>query len=71
MIYLRRSSPDLVRPYHCPFVPFTPIIGMIICLGLMYQLGAQVFMQLWWYFLIGVLVYALYGQFHSKLKDTV
>jgi hypothetical protein len=27
----------------------------------------HVFMQLWWYFLIGIVVYLVYGQFNSKL----
>lgn len=67
VLYLRYTAPELKRPYRCPWVPFIPIAGMLICMGLMYQLGGQVFMQLWWYFVIGIVVYAAYGQFNSKL----
>jgi APA family basic amino acid/polyamine antiporter len=44
-----------------------PVAGMLICCFLMYTLGAHVFRQLWLYFLVGIVVYFVYGQFHSKL----
>jgi len=69
VLYLRYKEPNLTRPYHCPLVPWIPIIGILMCCYLMYGLGTHVFIQLKWYFLGGVLVYLGYGQFHSKLKN--
>lgn len=67
VLYLRRTSPDLERPYKCPAVPVVPVVGMLMCSYLMYGLGVHVFIQLQWYFILGVLVYLLYGKSHSKL----
>jgi APA family basic amino acid/polyamine antiporter len=67
VLFLRYSAPKLERPYRCPWVPVVPLAGIAMCLYLMYGLGAHVFIQLKWYFVVGILVYLLYGQFHSKL----
>jgi APA family basic amino acid/polyamine antiporter len=71
VLYLRHSAPKLERPYRCPWVPVIPVAGIAMCLYLMYGLGLHIVEQLWWYFVIGVLVYLLYGQFHSKLAKDV
>ncbi len=71
VLYLRYTAPELNRPYRCPLVPVIPALGILICAGLMYSLGAQVFVQLSWYFIGGVLVYLVYGQFNSKLRSRV
>ena len=70
VLYLRKTAPDLNRPYRCPLVPIIPVAGIIICSGLMYSLGVHVFIQLWIYFAIGVAVYLVYGQFNSKLRKS-
>lgn len=67
VLYLRYREPQLARPYKCPAVPFIPLAGIGLCLYLMYGLGVHVFVQLWWFFLAGAIVYLSYGQFHSKI----
>jgi basic amino acid/polyamine antiporter, APA family len=78
VIYLRRTEPQLERPFRVPFYPFTPILGIVLCaciIGLIFvdkwtslQRGNWVPMAiLVGYFAIGVLVYRFYGMKHSKL----
>jgi len=67
VLYLRRKRPELVRPFKTPFAPVVPLLGIASCGYLIYGIGAAIFQALEWYFLAGVLVYLLYGQFHSKL----
>lgn len=70
VLYLRYTAPELSRPYRCPLVPVIPVLGILICGGLMYSLGAHVFFQLKIYFIAGILVYLVYGQFNSKLRKS-
>lgn len=68
VIILRRTHPDMERPFRVPFVPVFPIIGMILILYLMYQLPGET----WWRFVIwlvaGLAIYFFYGRSHSVLQ---
>jgi len=67
VLYLRRTSPNLARPFRTPWSPVTPILGILCCGYLMWGLRG-IFFALKWYFLIGILIYFGYSQFHSKLR---
>src|SRR5690606_19359940 len=41
VIVLRKKAPDLERKFKVPFVPVLPIIGVLICVAMMYGLGAD------------------------------
>ena len=80
LIYLRKTEPDLVRPFRVPFYPFTPILGVILCAGII----GLIFWDKWtslmrgnWvpitvllsYFAIGAAIYLIYGRKNSKLTS--
>jgi basic amino acid/polyamine antiporter, APA family len=67
VLYLRYRRPDLERPFKTPFMPVIPVLGILTCGYLIYGIGAEIFVALRWYFLVGIAVYLVYGQFHSKL----
>jgi APA family basic amino acid/polyamine antiporter len=67
VIYLRYKRPDLHRPFKTPLMPITPILGIAACSYLIYGIGYEIFVTLRWYFLAGILIYFLYGQFHSRI----
>ncbi len=60
VIILRKTEPDLKRPFKVPFVPLFPILGIISCTGLMIyslkQLTSSAIMFPIW-ILIGVAIY--------------
>jgi len=64
---LRRTDPDLHRPFKCPWVPIVPLLGMLICSWLIYKLPliTQIRFIIW--FLIGLVIYWIYGRKHSRL----
>ena len=68
VIWLRRTRPDLERPFRVPFVPIFPIIGTLLCLYLMTKLSAAT----WWRFgawlVVGLVIYAFYGFRNSRLR---
>ncbi|MBO0846326.1 MAG: amino acid permease [Nocardioides sp.] len=67
VIVLRYRSPDLARTFRTPFMPITPLVGIGFSLWLITKLQEATWIRFAVWFLIGVLIYALYGYRHSKL----
>lgn len=65
---LRRSNPDMKRPFKTPLVPLVPILGAVICLGMIAAIDPRTlkFAAIW--MLVGLVVYFVYSRHHSKLK---
>ena len=57
VLVLRRTKPDLKRPFRTPFVPVVPILGMLCCLGLMSGLGLHTWERLFIWLAIGLVIY--------------
>jgi basic amino acid/polyamine antiporter, APA family len=70
VLILRYKQPDIVRPFKTPWVPFVPVMGILVCLFQMVFLPFDTWMRLIIWMIIGLLIYFLYGQFHSKLKES-
>ena len=70
IIVLRKTKPDLHRPFRTPWVPLVPILGAGICLYLMASLPLDTWLRLIVWFAIGLVIYFLYGIRHSKLKNS-
>lgn len=69
VIVLRKTQPDLKRPFRTPLVPLIPLLGIFICVGLMLSLGVATWARLGVWLLIGLAVYFLYGRKHSHLEN--
>lgn len=67
ILVLRYSQPDLVRPFRTPFVPVVPILGILICGYMMYNLPGDTWWRLMIWMAIGLVIYFAYGRTHSKL----
>jgi APA family basic amino acid/polyamine antiporter len=68
IIVLRRVQPDLPRPFRTPWVPFVPIMGILICGYMMYGLPTDTWLRLAIWMALGLAIYFLYGKSHSKLN---
>lgn len=69
IVVLRRTQPDLKRPFKTPLVPFVPLLGAAICLLQMVALPFSTWMRLIIWTLIGFVIYFGYGIKHSKLNN--
>ncbi|MGH7646606.1 MAG: APC family permease, partial [Gemmatimonadaceae bacterium] len=68
VIVLRRTRPDLHRPFRTPLVPLVPILGILCCGGLMAGLPKDTWIRLIVWLLIGLVIYFGYGRYHSRLQ---
>ena len=68
VIVLRRTRPDLHRPFKVPFSPYVPILSAGASLYLMYGLPFDTWLRLIVWMAIGLVLYFAYGMRHSKLN---
>jgi basic amino acid/polyamine antiporter, APA family len=68
IIVLRKTRPDLPRPFRTPWVPVVPILGAAICLTQMIALPIDTWLRLIVWMALGFLIYFLYGMKRSKLN---
>jgi basic amino acid/polyamine antiporter, APA family len=68
VLVLRRTRPDLDRPFRTPLVPLVPILGVLACLGLMATLPGDTWLRLLVWLLIGLVIYFAYSRKHSVLQ---
>ncbi|HMP92540.1 MAG TPA: amino acid permease [Phnomibacter sp.] len=66
---LRIKSPNLPRPFKTPLVPVVPILGAVVCTGMIAAIDPRTlkFAAIW--MALGLVVYFLYSRHHSKLKN--
>ncbi|HEY2394077.1 MAG TPA: amino acid permease [Candidatus Angelobacter sp.] len=65
---VRRSNPNLVRPFRTPLVPLVPILGIIISGYLMANLPWETWVRLIVWLVIGMVIYFGYGRSHSRVQ---
>jgi APA family basic amino acid/polyamine antiporter len=68
IVVLRRTRPDLHRPFKVPFSPVVPILSALASLYLMYGLPFDTWIRLIVWMALGFVVYFAYGMRHSKLN---
>jgi APA family basic amino acid/polyamine antiporter len=68
VLIMRRTNPELHRPFRAPLFPFVPIAGILICALLMFSLPVENWYRLIIWLLIGFCIYFSYGKKHSALR---
>lgn len=80
VLYLRKSHPDLARPFKVPFFPVFPLIGVGLCFFfvilpiIVKKIDSALrgdpipLALLLAYFVIGILIYSLFGYRNSKIS---
>jgi len=68
VIVLRKTRPDIPRPFKTPWVPFIPLMGALVCVAQMVVLAGETWRWFILWLLFGILIYFLYGMRHSKMR---
>ena len=67
VLVMRKTNPDAERPFRVPLSPLTPILGIAICLLLMFSLPGENWLRLVIWLAVGLAIYFGYGKKHSLL----
>jgi len=66
VLIMRRTHPEVHRPFRAPLGPIVPVMGILSCLMLMFSLPAANWLRLVIWLLIGLVIYFAYGRHHSR-----
>jgi APA family basic amino acid/polyamine antiporter len=67
VILLRRTRPELPRPFRMPFGNTFAVLGILFCVSLMFSLPLITWLRFGIWLLIGLAIYFTYSQHHSLL----
>jgi APA family basic amino acid/polyamine antiporter len=65
---LRRTRPDLERPFKVPLSPYLPILAGLVCIYLMLNLSIETWLRFLVWMVVGFGIYFAYGHGHSRVK---
>jgi APA family basic amino acid/polyamine antiporter len=67
VVALRRRYPDTPGGFRVPLYPLSPVLGVAMCLYLMWGTGWTTWVQFAVFLVVGALVYSLYGRRNSRM----
>jgi basic amino acid/polyamine antiporter, APA family len=65
VLILRRTEPDIPRPFKTPGMPWVPVVGTLICLYLMSGLPLPTWIRLFVWLAVGLSIYFGYGRLRA------
>ncbi|MBI4444821.1 MAG: amino acid permease [Acidobacteria bacterium] len=68
VLVMRKTHPEVERPFRAPLGSWVPILGVCTCLMLMFALPPENWLRLFIWLLIGFFIYFLYGRKHSVMS---
>ena len=67
VMIMRKTHPEVHRPFRAPLGPVVPILGILCCLLLMFSLRVENWWRLFTWLAIGLVIYFCYGKRHSRV----
>lgn len=69
VLILRKRSPEMERPFKTPLVPIVPILGAVICLGMIVAIDVRTLQFAFVWMILGLVVYFAYSRRRSRLEQ--
>jgi APA family basic amino acid/polyamine antiporter len=66
---LRRTRPDLPRPFRTPWTPALPVVSALVCVALMANLAIDTWLRFLVWLLVGLVVYFGYGARRARVAS--
>jgi APA family basic amino acid/polyamine antiporter len=64
---MRKSNPELKRPFKTPLVPIVPILGIIVCTAMIVSLDIATLQTAGVWMCLGLIIYFAYSRRNSHL----
>jgi APA family basic amino acid/polyamine antiporter len=68
ILIMRRTRPDIERPFRTPLVPFIPVAGILVNLALMLGLNPLTWKLFFGWMALGLVIYFSYSRSRSLLQ---
>ena len=68
VLILRKSDPDLPRPFKAPAASIVAPLGILVCSALIFSLDQTTLLSAFGWMALGLVVYFAYGQKNSNLQ---
>ncbi len=69
IMIMRKSDPNIERPFRTPWVPFVPILGIVVCSAMIVSLPGETLMSAFLWMLVGLVIYFVYSKKHSVIRN--
>jgi basic amino acid/polyamine antiporter, APA family len=69
VLIMRKTHPEVHRPFRAPLGSFVPIMGILSCLMLMFSLPVENWYRLLGWLIIGLVIYYAYSRHHSRIGN--
>jgi len=69
VVVLRKTKPDMERPFRCPAVNIVVTLAVLCCFYIMYNLAFATWIRFFIWSAIGLVIYGMYGYSHSNLHE--
>jgi APA family basic amino acid/polyamine antiporter len=66
---MRKKNPEIPRAFKTPLVPLVPILGAVICLGMIAAIDPTTLKVAMVWMALGLVVYFTYSRKNSKLNE--
>ncbi|MFM6951655.1 MAG: APC family permease [Bacteroidota bacterium] len=69
ILLMRKTNPELARPFKTPLVPLVPVLGILVCTAMIIALDAFTLKAAAMWMLVGFVVYFAYSRKNSNLNN--
>ena len=69
ILLMRKTNPELARPFKTPLVPLVPVLGILVCTAMIIALDAFTLKAAMVWMLVGLVVYFAYSRRNSNLNN--
>jgi APA family basic amino acid/polyamine antiporter len=68
ILLMRKTNPELARPFKTPLVPLVPVLGIMVCTAMIIALDAFTLKAAVVWMLVGLVIYFVYSRRNSNLN---
>ena len=69
ILLMRKTNPEIARPFKTPLVPLVPVLGILVCTAMIIALDAFTLKAAMVWMLVGLVVYFSYSRRNSNLNN--